>query len=276
MQGHARPSPGHAEVFVIKLFEKVGQSTTSLLERFGQLVTLTGQALALMLTGRLHPRNTLTQLAFIGVDSLPIALLITLSVGMVFALQITNEFITYGATSAIGGVVAVALAREMAPIMVGVVVAGRVGAAITAEIGSMKVTEQIDALESFAVDPIRYLVVPRLFACMVMVPLMVVLGDIIGLTGGYFIVTELKGITGTMYLDSIRTFLSVPDVLKGMFKGILFGGIVAVIGCYEGLNTKKGAQGVGAATTNSVVFSMIIIFILNYFLSMLLFPGGGV
>ena len=259
-----------------KFFETIGQHTLDLFHRFGSLVVLGGQALKVVASGRIHWRNTFQQLAFIGVDSLPIALLITLSVGMVFTLQIANEFINYGATSAIGGVVAVAMAREMSPILVAVVMAGRIGSAITAELGSMKVTEQIDALESFAVDPIRYLVAPRVLSCLLVVPFLVALGNIIGLSGGYVVATEFKGITGTLYLDSIQTFLSVADVLKGMLKGGLFGVIIAVIGCYQGLNTKKGAQGVGAATTNSVVWSMIAIFVLNYFLSMLMFPGGGV
>jgi phospholipid/cholesterol/gamma-HCH transport system permease protein len=229
----------------------------------------------MILTGQLHVRNTLAQLASIGVDSLPIALLISVSVGSVFTLQIANEFIKYGATSAIGGVVAVALARELAPILVSVVIAGRVGSAIAAELGSMKVTEQIDALEVFAVDPTRYLVVPRLVACLVMVPLLVGLGNVVGIAGGWAIATTMKGISSGLFLTSVQGFLAVSDVFKGMLKAGIFGCLVALIGCHQGLNAKKGAQGVGAATTDSVVYSMIAIFVLNYFLSMALFPGGG-
>jgi phospholipid/cholesterol/gamma-HCH transport system permease protein len=236
---------------------------------------LAGRSMRFLVTGNIHWRNTFAQLAFIGVDSLPIAMLITLSLGMVFTLQITQEFIRYGATTAIGGVVAVSLAREMAPIMVGVVVAGRVGSAIAAELGSMKVTEQIDALEVFAVDPVRYLVVPRVISALLMVPLMVALGDVVGLLGGWVVATGLKGISSALYLTSIQTFLSLPDVVKGLFKSAIFGIVIALVGCHQGLNARKGAQGVGAATTNSVVYSMIVIFVLNYFLSMALFPGGG-
>lgn len=268
--------PSSREAPVIQFFEAVGRSTLSLFEGLGNLVLLAGRSLRFITTGNIHWRNTFQQLSFIGVDSMPIALLISLSVGMVFTLQITNEFIKYGATTAIGGVVAISLAREMAPILVSVVVAGRVGSAIAAELGSMKVTEQIDALEVFAVDPIRYLVVPRLISGLLMVPLMVAVGNIVGLAGGWVIATTMKGISSQLYLSSIQTFLSLDDVLKGMLKAAIFGVIIALIGCHEGLNTKKGAQGVGAATTNSVVFSMIAIFVLNYFLSMALFPGGGV
>jgi phospholipid/cholesterol/gamma-HCH transport system permease protein len=264
------------EAPVIRFFESLGNSTLALFEGFGNLVLLAGRSLRFIGTGNIHWRNTSQQLSFIGVDSLPIALLISLSVGMVFTLQITNEFIKYGATTAIGGVVAISLAREMAPILVSVVVAGRVGSAIAAELGSMKVTEQIDALEVFAVDPVRYLVVPRILAAVLMLPVMVALGNIIGLAGGWVIATTLKGITSPLFLGSIQTFLSLEDVLKGMFKACIFGLVIALIGCHQGLNAKKGAQGVGAATTNAVVYAMIVIFVMNYFLSMALFPGGGV
>lgn len=257
------------------VLERIGDGTTNALEGWGSLVILAGRAFRQLLSGQLHGRNTLAQLSFIGVDSLPIALLISLSVGMVFTLQIANEFIKYGATSAIGGVVAVALARELTPILVSVVIAGRVGSAIAAELGSMKVTEQIDALEVFAVDPTRYLVTPRLVACLVMVPLLVGLGNMVGIAGGYAIATNLKGISSSLFLTSIQQFLAPEDVFKGMFKAAIFGVLVALIGCYQGLNAKKGAQGVGAATTDAVVYSMIAIFVLNYFLSMVLFPGGG-
>jgi phospholipid/cholesterol/gamma-HCH transport system permease protein len=260
-------------VAVIRALESVGVRSVSGLERLGSLVLLSGRALGALASGQVHGRNTVSQLAFVGAESFPIAALIALTVGMVFTLQIANEFIRYGATSAIGGVVAIALARELAPIMISVVIAGRVGSAIAAELGSMKVTEQIDALEAFAVDPVRYLVVPRLIACIVMVPLLVGVGNMIGLLGGYWVATSMKGISSQMFLDSIQSFLVPMDVFKGMFKAALFGAAIALIGCHQGLNAKKGAQGVGAATTNAVVYAMVTIFILNYVLSMGLFGG---
>lgn len=259
-----------------KFLEWVGEGTQTALEGWGNLMILGGRVLGQVSRGQVHVRNTFVQLSFIGVDSLPIALLISLSVGMVFTLQIANEFIQYGATSAIGGVVAVALARELAPILVSVVIAGRVGSAIAAELGSMKVTEQIDALEVFAVDPTRYLVTPRVIACLVMVPILVGMGNLIGVAGGWAVATQLKGISSGLFLTSIQEFLVPSDIFKGMFKAAIFGLLVALIGCHQGLNAKKGAQGVGEATTNAVVHSMIAIFVLNYFLSMALFPGGTV
>lgn len=238
-------------------------------------LALGAAAMGLVLTGRAHRANTVVQLMRIGVEGMPIAILIAASVGMVFTLQIANEFIKYGATTAIGGVVGVALARELAPILISVVVAGRVGSAIAAELGSMKVTEQIDALEALAVDPKAYLVAPRLLACLVMVPILVGLGVVVGVGGGWVVAVKMKGLPSVQYLDSLKAFLSLMDVAKGMFKATLFGALVALVSCYRGLNAAKGAQGVGAATTGAVVSSMIAIFILNYFLSMLLFPGGN-
>jgi phospholipid/cholesterol/gamma-HCH transport system permease protein len=273
--GYARLEGIATPVAIIRALESVGYATLNFLEFFGKLTLLAGRALRLFFTGQIHRRNALTQLAFIGVDSLPIALLISLSVGMVFTLQITQEFIKYGATSAIGGVVTIALARELAPILVSVVVAGRVGSAIAAELGSMKVTEQIDALEAFAVDPVRYLVVPRMLACVLMVPLLTGLGLMIGTGGGWVIATKMMGISSGLFLVSIQEFLVPEDVFKGMFKSAVFGMLIAIIGCHQGLTAQKGAQGVGAATTNSVVYSMIAIFVLNYFMSLLLFQGGG-
>ena len=193
---------------------------------------------------------------------------------MVFTLQIANEFIRYGATSVIGGVAAMAIVRELGPTLTGVVFAGRVGAAIAAELGTMKVTEQIDALVSLAADPIRFLVLPRILACAIMLPLLALLADIVGVTGGYFVATGMKGITPNLFLESVRGLIGVPDVLKGLFKAALFGWVVAIVGCYKGINTRGGAQGVGAATTTSVVVSLLTIFVSNYFLSTMLFPGG--
>lgn len=244
------------------------------LELVGGIILLGLRAAGAVLRRQIHWKNTFAQMAFIGVESLPIALLTALSVGMVFTLQISNEFIRYGATSVIGGVSAIALVRELAPTLTGVVVAGRVGAAIAAELGTMKVTEQIDALVALAADPIRYLVVPRVLASITMLPVLALLADAIGVAGGYGVATMLKGITPEMFLDSLQQLVAPADILKGLIKAALFGVIISVIGCYQGLNTSNGARGVGKATTDSVVFSLITIFISNYFLSAMLFPGG--
>ncbi|MGL5513809.1 MAG: MlaE family ABC transporter permease, partial [Sporomusa sp.] len=198
-------------------------------------------------------------------------LLTMLFTGMVMTVQTAHEFVKYGAQSSVGGLVAVAMGRELAPVLAGVVFAGRVGAAITAEIGSMKVTEQIDALRVMAVNPIAYLVVPRMVACLLMLPILVVFANVIGSIGGYMIATAYAGISSFTFLNSIQVFAVPHDIFGGMIKAMFFGIIVAIIGCHKGLTTAQGAEGVGRATTGSVVLSIILIFISNYFLSVLLY-----
>jgi phospholipid/cholesterol/gamma-HCH transport system permease protein len=210
-------------------------------------------------------------MAHLGVDSLPIVLLTILFTGMVMTVQTAHEFIKYGAQSSVGGVVAIAMSRELAPVLTGVVVAGRVGAAITAEIGSMKVTEQIDALRVMATNPVAFLVVPRVIACVLMIPILICFADIIGTIGGYLVATLYADISSFTFLHSIKVFTVVNDIIGGLIKGMFFGAIIAVIGCHKGLTTAEGAEGVGRATTGSVVASMILIFISNYFLSLILY-----
>ena len=211
------------------------------------------------------------QMAHLGVDSLPIISLTLLFAGAVMTLQITDVLITYGAQSTVGGLMAVAMGRELGPILVGVVLAGRVGAAITAEIGTTKVTEQIDALRVMAVDPVGYLVVPRVVACMIMVPILAFYGVVIGIAGGYFVATVIKGLAPSTYLDSIQMFSTISDFTLGLIKSSVFGAVIALVGAYKGMETKMGAEAVGFSTTSSVVTSIILVFVLNYFLSTLLF-----
>jgi len=250
--------------------ESIGRGVINGMESVGKLVLLFIEA---MYHVRSRPKSTqvFQQMSHLGVDSLPIVLLTILFTGMVMTLQSANEFIKYGAQSSVGGVVAIAIGRELAPVLTGVVLAGRVGAAITAEIGSMKVTEQIDALRVMAVNPVAYLVVPRILACIVMTPVLVVFADVIGTIGGYLVATLYSGIGSFTYLHSIKVFAVVNDVTGGLVKAVVFGVIIALIGCYKGLTTDPGAEGVGRATTSSVVTSIILIFISNYFLSLILF-----
>ncbi|MDR3561797.1 MAG: ABC transporter permease [Negativicutes bacterium] len=255
---------------LIPLLEKIGRRVITQLELAGQIVLLVVDTL-FHLRRMPNFRHVAVQMSHLGVDSLPIVLLTLLFTGMVMTVQSAQEFIKYGAQSSVGGVVAVAMGRELAPVLTGVVFAGRVGAAITAEIGSMKVTEQIDALRVMATNPIAYLVVPRLIACVFMLPILVTFGDIIGTIGGYLVATMYAGIGSFTYLHSIKIFAVVNDVVGGLVKSMFFGAIVAIIGCYKGLTTAEGAEGVGKATTSSVVTSMICIFICNYFLSLILY-----
>jgi len=255
---------------VIEIVESFGRQVLHSAESSGRIIILLMQALY-HLRQRPKTRHILQQMVHLGVDSLPIVLLTILFTGMVITLQTANEFIKYGAQSSVGGIVAVSMLRELAPVLTGVVVAGRVGAAIAAEIGSMKVTEQIDALRVMAVNPIQYLVVPRLLACVMMVPILVIFADVIGTVGGYLVATLYAGISSFTYLNSITIFADAHDVVGGIIKAMVFGGIISIIGCYKGLTAEEGAEGVGRATTASVVSSIIAIFVSNYFLSMLLY-----
>jgi phospholipid/cholesterol/gamma-HCH transport system permease protein len=268
------PSP---EAHFDRAMSVVGNPVLSVVESIGDFVMFVGQTVAMLARGRVHVRNTVQQLAFVGTDSLMIALLTSLAVGAVFSLQIADQFIRYGASSMVGAASGMALVRELAPLMTGVVVAGRVAAAFAAELGSMKVTQQIDALTAMAVDPLHYLVVPRVLASAVMVPLLTILAIGVGMMGGLGVAVALKGINGSGYLESMAGFLALADFGKSLIKAMVFGLILSLVGCYRGLRTGEGAKGVGLATTQAVVHSLIAIFVSNYFLTTLLYatkPAG--
>lgn len=255
---------------LIPFLERIGVSVLQSTEHVGRIVLLFVQTMY-HLRRRPKIKHIVYQMAHLGVDSLPIVLLTILFTGMVLTVQTAHEFIKFGAQSSIGGIVAIAMGRELAPVLTGVVVAGRVGAAITAEIGSMKVTEQIDALRVMATNPIAYLVVPRFLACVLMLPILVVFANVIGTFGGYLVATTYAGLTSFTFIHSIKVFTVVNDLVGGLVKAMFFGGIVAIIGCHKGLTTENGAEGVGRATTGSVVTSIVLIFISNYFLSLILY-----
>lgn len=251
------------------ILEAVGSFVLRILETWGGFIILLFQTLK-QCKRIPRMRHVLQQMAHLGVDTLPIVMLTMLFTGMVVTLQTVTEFIKFGAQSTIGGVVTIAVGRELGPVLVGVVAAGRVGAAITAELSTMKVTEQIDALEVMATNPIRYLVVPRLIACMVMLPLLVVFGDVIGSFGGW-VIANYYDVSSFMYMQSINSFVVIHDFTGGLIKAVVFGSIIAIIGCYYGLNAGNGAEGVGKAATKSVVDAIMAIFFFNCFLSLLLY-----
>ncbi len=238
-------------------------------------VFLIGQIIIHIFKGKIHRRNTLEQMAAVGPDSLFIALVTAVFVGAVFTIQVAREFINFGAGNAVGGVLAVALTRELSPVLTAVVLAGRVGSAFAAEIGTMKVTEQIDALLMLKTDPIDYLVIPRVLACCIMLPILTLLSLVTGMAGGFFIATNFYNLSDTQFLDSARNFLGMWDILSTMIKALCFGLLVAVIGCNWGLTTTGGAKGVGQSTTTAVVTALLIIFISNFFLSWIMFQGTG-
>jgi phospholipid/cholesterol/gamma-HCH transport system permease protein len=216
---------------------------------------------------RWEGRLILTQMEQVGVRSLSIVTLTAVFTGMVLALQMGNWLTRFGARPYGGRVLALSMLREMGPVLTALMVGGRVGAGITAELGSMKVTEQIDAMRSLGVNPIQKLVFPRVFALVVMLPLLTIVADCVGIFGGMFITVMEHGISGSFYLNSIIQFIRFQDVYSGLGKTFFFGFFIAVIACYNGLEASGGADGVGRATTQTVVMASITILISDFFLT---------
>ncbi len=245
------------------------------LQRLLAAIFLGGQVIIHIISRPIHRRNTLDQMAAVGPESLLIALVTAVFVAMVFTIQVAREFINFGASTAIGGILAITLARELAPVLTAVVIAGRVGSAFAAEIGTMRVTEQIDALQMLKSDPIDYLVIPRVIACALMLPLLCVLSFMTGMVGGLLVATNLYGISTSVFMNSAQSFLTPWDLVSALIKSVIFGTLIAVIGSSWGLTTTGGAKGVGQSTTTAVVTSLLAIFVANFFLSWAMFHGTG-
>jgi phospholipid/cholesterol/gamma-HCH transport system permease protein len=224
-----------------------------------------------MFTPPFYPRLLLRQMVEIGYNSLPVVGLTAIFTGMVLALQSYTGFARFSAEGAIATVVVLSVTRELGPVLAGLMVAGRIGAAMAAEIGTMRVTEQIDALTTLSTNPFKYLVAPRLIAGLTMLPLLVLVADIIGVMGGYLISIYKLGFNPGTYLAKTFIDLVALDVISGLVKASVFGFIIALMGCYNGYNSKGGAQGVGQATTNAVVSASILILTFNYFITELFF-----
>ena len=254
---------------MMKLCNWLGLEILSLVESVGRGVQLLLQTLYQL--RRMNIRHVIYQMAHLGVDTMPIVFMMIVFTGMVMVLQAGPALGRAGAQSTMGGLVALAMFRELSPVLSAVVLAGRVGAAITAEIGSMKVTEQIDALRVMATNPVAYLVVPRFVACILMTPVVVTFANFMGIAGGFFVATMDAGVGPYTFMYSIETFTELSDFTGGLIKSMFFGGIVAIVGCLKGMGAKEGAEGVGRATTSSVVTSIVWIFVVNYFLSDWLF-----
>jgi phospholipid/cholesterol/gamma-HCH transport system permease protein len=250
--------------------EKIGQQVFRLLTEMGQVVIFLIQTLRWTVSRPFYVKNLLKQMEQIGVNSIPVVLTTALSTGMVLALQSYTGFKRFGAESLIGTVVSLSMTRELGPVLTGLMVAGRAGAAMAAELGTMKVTEQIDALETLATNPMKYLVVPRFLASTVMMFFLTVLGMIIGISGGYFVGVKVLGTNPVTYVNQSINNTEVTDIWYGLIKALVFGAVVGLIGCFKGFNTEGGAEGVGKATTGAVVVSCMLILILDYFLSALL------
>jgi len=260
-------------------FESIGRGVINFFSYIGGLVVLFFDSVKWIIRGiiRLNLRIKLfmEQATILGVDSTLIVMITTGFTGAVISLQLADMAVRYGAGKFVGGGVAITMARELSPMLTAIVVAGRAGSAITAELGSMKVTEQIDALKAMATSPINYLVVPRLMACALLIPMLCLFSIYAGVFGGAVVARYIANINFATYFDSIKYMMTMKDVYKGIFKAFIFAIEIALISCYQGLKTTGGASGVGKATTGSVVSSMLIVFVTNFFLTAILFPAGG-
>lgn len=230
----------------------------------GRVAIFAGQAIYHTVAPPMYFRQMVRQLIDVGYYSLPVVALTTLFSGMVLALQSYTGFARFSAEGAVASVVVLSMTRELAPVLAGLMVAGRVGAAMAAEIGTMRVTEQIDALATLSTNPMKYLVAPRIIAGVLTLPVLVLVGDIIGVMGGYLVGVYRLDFNPSAYIQQTWAFVETLDVMSGLVKAAVFGFIVTLMGCYHGYNSRGGAQGVGVATTNAVVSSAILILVANY------------
>lgn len=233
---------------------------------------LGGQVLMRILRGRIDRQHVMEQMVVAGPGSLTPVLMTNLFAGMIFAMQTARELVRFGAISALGGAFALAFCRELAPILSAAILAGQVGSAFAAEIGCMKVTDQIDALKLLRTDPVDYLVVPRVLACSLMLPVLTVLGLVVGISGGVFIATHLFDLTATQFLDSIREALTLKDLTAVLLKSVIFGAMTALAGCCWGLTTTC-SRSVGRSATSAVVTTWVALFVVDFFISLMLFDS---
>lgn len=259
---------------MITLLANIGRVFLDFLAATGRVVLFLFQALSQGLRPPYYSHQILRQVWEIGYLSLPVVGLTALFTGMVLALQSYTGFSRFNAENAIANVVVLSMTRELGPVLAGLMVSGRIGAAMAAEIGTMRVTEQIDALTTLSTNPQKYLIAPRLFAGVTMLPLLVLVADSIGVFGGYLVSIYRLGFNPTLYLKQTVDFMELQDVTSGLIKAAFFGFIIPLMGCYHGFTSKGGAQGVGKATTYAVVSSSILILIANYLLTSLLFEQG--
>jgi len=263
------------EIFEIlrmtSFFANVGRIFLNFLQGTGHLIIFINQTITMGIRPPYYSRQILKQIINIGYFSLPVVGLTAMFTGMVLALQSYTGFARFSAEGAVATVVVLSITRELAPVLAGLMVAGRIGAVIAAELGTMRVTEQIDALSTLSTDPLQYLVMPRVIAGIFTLPLLVLVADIIGVFGGYLVSIYKLGFNPGNYLHQTLQYLKAIDVISGLIKASVFGFCISIMGCYHGYYSKGGAQGVGSATTNAVVSSSILILIFNYLLTAVFF-----
>jgi len=257
---------------MVTFFERLGHPANVVIQQTKEVMSLFYETLYWIATGpfkgKFSKRETIfEQMSFAGAGSLMISFFVVFFTGIVIAMQSAYQLKQFGAVVYVAGLVAVTLARELAPVLTALVIAGRVGSAIAAELGTMKVSEQIEALETLALNPVRFLVVPRFLALLVMVPALTMVANIAGMLGGFLIGVFNLNINPYLYIDTTFRFLVTKDIVTGIIKSFVFAIIIALIACYQGLKTQGGAEGVGKATTSSVVVSFVLIIVFDCILT---------
>jgi len=256
---------------VVRFFEFFGNPIFRFINVTGSMSVLFFDTIRLFFVPPFRFRLLLKQIEFIGANSLSVIILTGSFTGMVFAFQSYIGFHKFGAEQIVGTVVALGMSRELGPVLSAIMVAARAGSAITAEIGTMKVTEQVDALNALAVDPVQYLFVPRILAGFIVMPMLNAIAVFCGIIGGFLVSITVLGINKTLYLNYMYQYIEFSDFTSGMIKSFVFGGIVTLVGCYKGYMTQGGAEGVGKATTESVVLACVLILVFDYILTAFMF-----
>ena len=259
----------------MKFLQAIGRTTIAFLGTIGRITVFSGTALSHAVRPPFYPRIIGRQMLEIGYFSLPVVGLTAVFAGMVLALQSFTGFARFSAEGAIANVVVISITRELGPVLAGLMVSGRIGASMAAEIGTMRVTEQVDALTTLSTNPFKYLVAPRIIAGITMMPVLVFVADIIGVLGGYLISVFELGFNPSTYLQNTYDFMQAFDVISGLIKAAVFGFIITLMGCYHGFYSRGGAQGVGQATTNAVVSASILILCFDYILTAVFFVADG-
>ena len=251
----------------VRAVDRLWMTPVHIVELVGDHLTLLGRAAFWLFKRPFRTRVYLEAMEFIGVESVGIVAMIGAFVGMVFALQLTSALRQFGTESYVGATLGIALTRELAPVFTSIVVAARAGAGMATELGSMRITEQIDALSTMAVSPVQYLVTPRVVAGILMVPLLCMLFNCVGLCGGYGVAVYLQNVDRGVFDENARAVVESRDIVQGLIKATIFGGALTLISCQQGYNASGGAKGVGIGTTRAVVGSFVTILVLDYFLT---------
>jgi phospholipid/cholesterol/gamma-HCH transport system permease protein len=253
------------------LIDYLGKSTMASVEELGKIIVLLLSVLTWMVRPPFKAKNIFKQMEFVGVKSIFVVVLTGTFTGMVLALQSYHGFRLFSAESMVGTAVALSMTRELGPVLTALMVTARAGSAMAAELGTMRVTEQIDALYVMAANPVKHLIVPRVIAGVIMVPFLTVVSDFVGILGGYLVGVELLEINSGSFVRNIIRHLDMEDIYNGLIKAAFFGLILSLIGCYKGFNTRGGAEGVGRATTEAVVLASVSILVSDYFLTAIMF-----